>query len=403
MTASTAAKNAWTRPVIIGFLAFIGLGLTAGLLGVAWPSIREQFHLVDSDTGVLFLFQTLTYSLASFYIGRMMARFTSGVTLLAGTIIMVVCLFAVAVSSTWIMVVLFLMIFGFGNGMVDAGLNMYIATYHTAQQMNFLHACFGIGITIGPLIMTLVLQQKLGWQAGYAIVGAILISVVLMLLFTRRVWRSEGFASADKTPVQRASFAGSLRVPAVWFGMATFLAYVGLEIGIGQWAYTLLTESRGVPTEIAGPLVSLYWGTFTVGRILWGFIANRFDIEKVLRYCMLGALAGTILLWWNVIPEVGYLGLMVAGFAQAPVFPMLMAGTEHRVGSQHAENTISMQMSAVGIGTAFLPGLIGAIGKNFGLETMAATFVVMGVIVVIFHEMTLLRRTEQPVLSSAGD
>src|SRR4051794_14084145 len=124
------AKNAWTGPVIIAFLTFIGLGLTGGLLGVAWPSIREQFHLLERDSGILFLVQTLAYSLASFYIGRLMARFTSGTTLLAGVVIMVLCMFAVTAAASWMMVVLFLMIFGFGSGMVDAGLNLYIATYH---------------------------------------------------------------------------------------------------------------------------------------------------------------------------------------------------------------------------------------------------------------------------------
>ncbi|HVO43952.1 MAG TPA: MFS transporter [Aggregatilineales bacterium] len=381
--------SAWTRTIIISFLAFIGLGVSAGLLGLAWPSMQKQFNLPLDGVNSLYLVQTAAYSTASFYIGRLMARYGSGNILLLGMVLMSACLFGTALSGTWALVILFTLIAGFGSGLVDAGLNLYVATYHSAQQMNFLHASFGIGITFGPLIMTFALQQSLGWQMGYAITGTVLISIILMLVLTRGAWRREGFATADNKPVRRVSIGATLRRPVVWFSMATFLAYVGLEIGIGQWAYTLLTQSRQVSAEVAGPWVSIYWGAFTGGRILWGVIANRFAIDKVLRYCMLGALVGAILFWWDPVNLVGLLGLIVIGFSQAPIFPMLMAGTPQRVGVEHAENAISVQMAAVGVGTAILPGLIGTIGKNLGLEMMAATFVIMAIVVFIFHELSL--------------
>ena len=269
--------------------------------------------------------------------------------------------------------------------------------------MNWLHASFGIGITFGPLVMTFVLAQNLGWQMGYAIAGALLLIVFVALALTRHVWRNEGFQTAEKKPVRRALFSESLRVPAIWLGMATFLAYVGMEIGIGQWAYTLLTESRGIPPAIAGPWVSIYWGAFTGGRILFGVVANRFEISQALRVCMLGMIVGAVLFWWNPITTVGLIGLVVIGISQAPVFPQLMVGTAVRVGAEHAENAISMQMGAVGIGTAILPGLIGTIGKNFGLETMALSFVCMSILVFILHEFTRLRPVAAAPVESAAD
>ncbi len=55
------------------------------------------------------------------------------------------------------------------------------------------------------------------------------------------------------------------------------------------------------------------------------------------------------------------------------------------------------------VGSAILPGLIGTIGKTFGLESMTATFVVMGMIAFIVHELVCLGRAGRPVLSSAND
>ncbi len=379
------------RTVIIALLAFIGLGLTSGLLGVAWPSIQRDYGLALDAVSVLYLLQTAGYTLASFSIGRIMARWGSGMTLLAGIGCMSLCMFGIAASATWLAVIAFALLAGLGGGIVDAGLNLYLATYHTARQMSWLHACFGIGITAGPLIMTFVLEQHLPWQAGYAIAGVPLLAITLLVAAARHAWRSEGFQTAEHQPVRRAGFGETFRSPVVWLSMLTFVVYVGAEIGIGQWAYVLLTESRGVAPGVAGPWVSVYWGAFTGGRILFGIIADRFEIKQVLRYAMLGMVAGAFLFWWNAFSAVSLLGLIVVGFAQAPIFPMLMTDTAPRVGAENAENAISLQMGAVGIGTAVLPGLIGSIGHTFGLEMIAVSFVFLAVLVFISHELARQR------------
>lgn len=396
-------KSAETKTVAISFIAFVALGMSSGLLGLAWPSMQKQFGLPLDGVNTYFVLSTIAYSIASFAIGRMMARLGSGMALLAGAVLIALGLFVIASASTWALIVAIVFVLGLGSGTVDAGLNMYIAAYHSARQMNWLHACFGAGVTIGPLIMTFVLQQNLGWQMGYIIVGVAMILVIILLAATRGLWRTEGFQNAENKPVDRANFVETLRAPVVWFSMLTFLAYVGVELGVGQWIYTLLTQSRGMETGIAGVLVSLYWAVFTGGRIFFGIIANRFEINHLLRACMLSMIVGVALLWWNPLNVVGIAGLLILGVAQAPIFPLLMTGTANRVGAENAENTISLQMGAVGIGGAILPGLIGTLGKNLGLETMPLVFLVMAIVVFACHELTHLPRVVQPAMSSAGD
>src|SRR5450432_3437216 len=141
------SKNAENRTIIVAFLTFVGLGLSAGLIGVAWPYMQKDFNLALDSVSVLLLLQTITYTLASFFIGRTLARFGSGISLVSGMLIMTLCFFGIAISSTWVMVLVFSLIFGFGSGIIDAGLNMYVTTYHSVREMNWLHASFGIGIT----------------------------------------------------------------------------------------------------------------------------------------------------------------------------------------------------------------------------------------------------------------
>lgn len=384
--------------IYIGYLIFIGLGLSSGLLGLAWPSLRRQLGLELDAVNGIYIAQTVSYSLVGFLIGRLMSRFGSGTTLLVGMVLFGISLFGVALSPNWPLILVFSFITGLGSGVIDAGLNLYASAHHSPRQMSWLHAFFGIGITLGPVVMTEVLKRNLPWQIGYKIVGAALLLIAVAVALTRRQWLRVGFqATTGDGQAKRAPFAVTLRAPVVWLSMALFVIYVGTEIGIGQWAYTVLTEARGLPVSVSGRWVSIYWGAFTGGRFFFGLVSERFSVKWILRACLLSTVLGAFLFWWHPTISVGMVGLIIAGFAQAPVFPMLMSDTSERVGPEHAENTISLQMCAVGVGAALLPGQIGTIGKYFGLERMPLTCLIMSVLVVVCFELTGRRpRADRP-------
>ena len=58
------------------------------------------------------------------------------------------------------------------------------------------------------------------------------------------------------------------------------------------------------------------------------------------------------------------------GFAIAPIFPAFMSGTSRRVGVHFAANTIGMQMTMTGLGTAVIPSLLGVLARRFSLEVI---------------------------------
>ena len=112
-----------------------------------------------------------------------------------------------------------------------------------------------------------------------------------------------------------------LREPRALISMALFFVYVGLEAGSGQWSFSLFTLSRGTPVGIAGVLVSAYWASLTVGRILFGVLVSHVSSERLLRVCMLITLGAAGLIWLNV-PILSWLALAVLGLVLAPIFPV---------------------------------------------------------------------------------
>lgn len=379
-------------PILVAFISFVALGLTSGLLGLAWPSMQKRFGLPIDAVGALYVASTAAYLVVSVAIGRIMARLGSGTTLLLGALLLMLAMFGTAAAPAWGVVVAFSAIGGLGSGVVDAGLNLHVATHHTARQMNWLHASFGIGVTAGPLVMTFALQRGPGWRFGYVVAGVFMLVPAALIFVTRRRWYGE--AAAEKAPdiaAARASFGRSFRVASVWLGVATFIACVGLEIAVGQWAFVLLTESRGVAEGPAGVCVSAHWAALTGGRVLFGFISERIGTYRLLGVLMPSLAVATAMLWWNPTPAVGIAALLAIGFVEAPIFPLLMAGTRRRVGPAHAENAVALQMFGSGIASALLPGLIGTIGRRFGLEAMPPAFTALAVVALVCHMTTQIQ------------
>jgi fucose permease len=389
--------RAASTTALIAFASFIVLGLSFGLLGVAWPSMQVEFGLpLDAVAGLL-LAQTIGYITSSALSARVIASLGSGRGLMAGLLLGAGGLFWAFLAPSWTLVIIAGFVGGLGNGVIDAGLNSYIATYYGSRSMNWLHACFGIGVTIGPAMMTLILAQGFSWRAGYGVVGVLALLIGALFLVTLRHWRDALPETGDLKPVQRAPMLSTLRLPLLWLSVALFVAYAGMEIGTGQWTKPLLME-RGVDEFAAGYWVSVYWGCFTVGRILFGLLNVQGRVNLVLRLAMIGAMIGAVLLWLNFTPAVGFIGLGILGFAQAPLFALLILKTGERVGLAHAANTIGLQVSGAGIGVAILPGFAGWLAATYGLETISLFTVLMAVLVFVIHEvaMALRPKTDAP-------
>jgi fucose permease len=384
--------------LVLAYIAFISLGLPDGLLGVAWPSIRSDFGLHLDMLGTLLAASTLGYLTSSFFSGRVMARLGVGGLLAASCLTTGASLLGYTLVPTWGMIVALGILAGLGAGAIDAGINTYIASEHSDGLMQWLHASFGIGITLGPIIMTAGINTFQSWRWGYVVVGTAQVTLAVCFALTASLWKRDGAAVETDTERKLLDYQTSLREtllqPGVWLSMLLFFLYTGLELTLGHWSYTLLTESRGIVAQTAGLVAGSYWATFTLGRILAGLYTRKISLHTLMRGSIVLALIGAALVWWNPSEAVSLAGVALVGFAVAPIFPGLMSGTSTRVGPKHAANTIGMQISAAGLGGAAIPGLAGILADNTTLEIIPIYLVVLfGVLLALY--LASMRRAGQ--------
>lgn len=390
------ARRAALGLVLLAYIAFISLGLPDGLLGVAWPSMRADLHQPLDALGALLFSTMVGYLVSSFFSGQILARLGVGWLLAASCALTGACLVGYTLVPAWGWVVALGVFAGLGAGAIDAGINTYIAANHGESLMQWLHASFGAGVTLGPLIMTGALNLFHTWRVGYLVVGVAQLALAATFALTAARWKVQRKPSAEaETHLMdyRTPLSQTLRQRGAWVSILLFFIYTGIELTLGHWAYTLLTESRGIAPELAGLWAGSYWATFTVGRVLAGLYARRIALPRLLTGSMLLALCGAVLLWWNPAEGVSLVGVGLVGFSIAPIFPGLVSGTTRRVGAPHAANTIGMQISAGGLGIALLPGLAGALAQRTSLEIIPPYMVGL-ILVLLALFMVSLRRKE---------
>ncbi len=363
--------------IALAFVAFIALGLPDGLLGVGWPSIRAGFA-VPIDAIGMFLFAAVAgYMTSSFLSGFLLARVGVGRMLAGSCFLTGFALIGYTVVPQWWMMVVLGVFAGLGAGAIDAGLNTYVAANFSERIMQWLHAFWGVGITIGPLLMTIGLTTLNTWRFGYRVVGTFQIALAICFVLTLAMWTRHKAAAGHETEKKLTDYktplGETLRQPRVWLSMLLFFLYVGAEGGLGTWTYSLLTESRGVDVTLAGFFAGSYWFTFTVGRIVAGMFANRVGVNRLVIGGLIGALLGAALLVWNPSQMSNVVAVAIIGFSIAPIFPAMISGTRARVGEHYAANTIGMQMTMTGFGAAIIPSFMGVIARQVSLEVIPVT------------------------------
>ena len=364
---------------LLACLSYLGVALPSSPLGLLWPSIRLSFGEPIGALGVLLAFGVTASVISSAATGRILATLRVGVVLAIGTMLTALALATEAAAPALWVFGAGMVVFGLGFGLIDSALNAHAASQFGARDINWMHACYGLGATIGPLVVTALLTAGSGWRLAYGVFAGSQAALALVLVVTRRRWRP-----APRPAAAPGGKAGH-RTPAaaVLRSLAFTAVENGIESGAGIWGYVFLTAGRHLPAGVAGVAVSAYWATMFAGRAVLGQAAERLGAGRVLAGAVTGVPLGAALM---TVPGPGALavaGLMILGLAAAPVFPLFTLTTAQRVGAADdagTTRTVSLQVASSAIGSAALPAGLGLAIGAFDARVLAPSLLVLGVL-----------------------
>ena len=374
-----------TLILIVSYLAFISIGFPDAVLGVGWPSIRTTFDLPRTGLSFILFSSGAGYIFSGLISGKILERLGVGRLLVASTGLVTAGLVGYSIAPVFPVFLGLAVLIGLGSGAIDSALNFFAAERFSEAVMNRLHAFFGVGVLIGPLIMGAILEADASWRWGYVIVGSILFLMMVAFVMTRDLW-DEGnhpHPSGD-SKIVAAPVREVLRQPLVWINVTLFFLCVGVEFSAGQWAFTVFRERFGQSEGTASLWAGLYWGALALGRLTLGMISARIGTARMVQISVVGNIVGGVL--YAIGPyEVAVAGLLLMGFWMAPLFPLLMTLTPRRLGTATSVHAIGFQVSAAILGGAALPGIGGYLATKTDQSAIAWVAVAGGVLFFLLH------------------
>jgi fucose permease len=371
-----------TRSIVVLAYGFVMLGMPGSALSVAWPSMAQELARDLGDLGILTVVMGGSYALVSLASGSLSKRVPAGLLLVVAAVAAGVALVVFAGAERWTWLVLASIPLGMAGGTIDAVGNAFVAVNRGPRAMGIIHAAFGFGGMLAPLMITALLAMGVSWRWGF---GALAIGEFILALAYMSI------ASGVRMPMEgrrdKPSRLGRKRLLSlsVW----TFFIYAGVEGSTGFWAFTFLVEGQGISGTVAGLAVAAHWGALFASRLVLGIVGDKLPYNATITAAAGGIVLGLTLMWWDPAAWVSLFGLVLAGFASGPVFPLEVLLTTRRFGSEFTPWAVGFQLSAATAAIAVIPALIGILVNMYGPLVIGPVLVLIAV--VMFGSVEALR------------
>jgi FHS family Na+ dependent glucose MFS transporter 1 len=341
------------------FAAFIAIGAVMAIGGPALPWLAEHTSSSLEQFSIIFITGPLGYMLGSQLGGRLFDRLP-GHRLLSMALLVVSAGLALVpvLNSLWVLVAV-LFVLGIFQGSVDVGCNTLLTwTYEekVTPFMNTLHASYGVGTFLAPLIFAQVVRTAGDIQWAYWFFSLLTIPLAAWFWFLP----SPPIRRKPEIPAGERSTTGMFLLVILFY-----VFIVGLEVGYGNWIYTFSVRLGMADITQAAYLTSAFWGAFTISRLVGIGISARVRPQTILLADLLGCLAAfAVLFAWQDSTPALWAGTILMGFSVASVFATGLAFAEQQM--RLTGSMIGWILVGGGVGAIASPWLIGQLFENIG-------------------------------------
>jgi MFS transporter, FHS family, Na+ dependent glucose transporter 1 len=349
------------------YLQFVYLGLGMGISGPTLPTLAEQTHTRLGTMGYMFLAGSIGYTLGTLFGGRIFDRVRGHPVLGAAQIAAGLFLFFIPLAPWFWLLLAIVVCKGFMDGIINTGANTLLIWTHGEKSgpfMNALHFAFGLGSFVSPLIVAQVMGFSGGYRWAYwaLTVYAILVGVLMVRM-------PSSPHPTQHQPKTSTGTAVKTNYRLVLIATMFLFFYVGSEITYGGWVFTYATVRELATATGAAYLNSVFWFSFTLGRLLSIPLARRIVPQRMIAIALTGCLSTLALML--VFPDLTWLLWVVTaslGFFMAPIWPsgFTFAGQSIQL-TAHASSIILLGDS---LGGMALPWLVGQVLESVGPGAM---------------------------------
>ncbi len=368
----TAAGFALLLLTALNFLNYID----RSILFAVQPQIQTEFHITDSQIGLLTSAFFFCYMCFAPFAGFLADRVARKYIMAVGAVLWSVATLLTAVTHSYGVLLLRHTIVGIGEATFVTITPAFVSDLFDERLRGRIMAIFYVAIPVGTAIGYLLggaLGHKYGWRAPFYVCAAPGVLLGLLLLLVPEPVR--GSRDTIQRTYERTSLLGLRKNAAFWtcsLGMAMMTFAVG---GLQVWMPTFLSRLRGIPLEQANfrfGLLTVVAGT--ASALAGGWLGDRLLRKNVGAYYLVSAVGMAISIPFVVIAITIHGAIMYPAILLAEFFILLNtaplnAALVNSVSANIRSTAVAVNLFTIHLlGDAFSPTIIGYISDKTNLQ-----------------------------------
>lgn len=237
------------------------------------------------------------------------------------------------------------------------------------KAMGIAYLGIGVGGALVPLLAH-ALTEALGWRTALRVIGVLMIAIAFPLAFLVREPDSLRQAAAPAGPEPARPGADSildvLRQPAFYLLALGSMASIGAVGGTTQNLKLFFAMDRGMAQLAVAELISLVLVGSIAGRLLMGWLADRWPKKHVMLLVYLIVAASIPLLWLAPSPTTLRAAALVFGIGLGGDYMIIPLMAAELFGLRRMGRVMGIVLTADGVAEAVVPMAVAALRDASG-------------------------------------
>ncbi len=311
----------------VGLFASFG-PIVSFTFGVFLTPLSREFQWSRGEISVAFSLAMLMLGLCSPGVGRLVDRFGARRIILPATLLFSASLMALAlVQKLWHFYLIYVAMGLVGGGTAPVPYSTVVSRWFDRRRglaLGLMMVGTGLGMFIMPSLTHALIVHR-GWRMAYLILGVMVLLLTIPIVGALLKDRPQdmgqypdGVAPAVSDPTttwegpEEFDRLRALRMPVFWQMVLAFFLVSGAVHGCLTHLAPMLID-RGVSPQSAARATSLLGGAVLVGRVITGYLLDRFFAPSVALGFFTGAFLGVLLLWSGATHELAFVSAFLVG------------------------------------------------------------------------------------------
>ncbi|KAM5546104.1 hypothetical protein V8D89_000230 [Ganoderma adspersum] len=391
---SAAQKAVYRRKFLISFAplcySLFLEGWNDATVGPLLPRIQSYYNLGFATVSLIFVLNATGFISGAFANVWLTDKIGFGKCMILGSLCQLIAYAIVIPAGPFPLICIAFTIAGFGISLQNAHCNGFVATSggNIATKIGILHATYGFGALVAPLVSTQFAVQK-HWSFHYLVSAALAVLNCMAQSWVFRGRRQEEIlaetgVNPDPQAASSNKFKQILGIKELHLLSLFALIYVGTEVTVGGWSVTYVQDKRHGGAN-AGYISSGFFAGLMLGRVLLMWVNRKIGERRILFIYAFLAILLEVTVW--VVPSLVGNGIAVSfiGLLLGPMFPILTKQSTGILPRWLLTGCLGYIGSIGQAGSAVLPFFTGLLASKFGITSLQPFVVsMMSMLIVIW-------------------